>query len=122
MLKHDTDPSDFDDGVRDAVVLLWKGGFRTFTSCEGGRGHSFQHETIGLKSKGPTLFSIGGSFGSSALRALTTSRLAWSPTTTPIIPRARGGCIWKDWTSFPTRKGSRYWRPAGGGREKRCVN
>ena len=52
MLKHDIDPNDFDDGVQDAVVLLWKGGFRTFTSCEGGRGHSFQHETIGLEIEG----------------------------------------------------------------------
>ena len=31
------------------TVLLRKGGFRTFTSCEGGRGHSFQHATIGLE-------------------------------------------------------------------------
>ncbi len=52
MLKHDIAPIDFDDGIRDAVVLLWKGGFRTFTSCEGGRGHSFQHETIGLEIEG----------------------------------------------------------------------
>ena len=41
-------PSDLDPGIRDAVLLLQKAGFKTFTSCEGGRGHSFRHETIGL--------------------------------------------------------------------------
>lgn len=39
---------DLDPGIRDAVLLLWKVGFKTLTSCEGGRGHSFRHETIGL--------------------------------------------------------------------------
>ena len=38
-----------DEGIRDTVTLLNKGGFRTFTSCEGGRGHSFQHATIGIE-------------------------------------------------------------------------
>lgn len=46
------DPRDLDHGIRDAVVLLQQGGFRTFTSCEGGRGHSFQHATIGLELEG----------------------------------------------------------------------
>jgi len=45
-------PSDLDPGICDAVVLLNRGGFRTFTSCEGGRGHAFQHETIGLELEG----------------------------------------------------------------------
>ena len=40
--------NDLDDGIRDTVLLLHEGGFQTFTSCEGGRGHSFQRETIGL--------------------------------------------------------------------------
>ena len=40
---------DLDPGIRDAVILLWKGGFKTFTSCEGGKGHSFRHGTIGLE-------------------------------------------------------------------------
>ncbi len=40
---------DLDPGIRDAVILLWKGGFKTFTSCEGGKGHHFCHETIGLE-------------------------------------------------------------------------
>ncbi len=44
----DCDPSELDDGIRDTVVLLWEAGFKTFTSCEGGRGHSFRNETIGL--------------------------------------------------------------------------
>ncbi len=41
-------PSDLDPGIRDVVLLLRKVGFKTFTSCEGGRGHSFRHETVGL--------------------------------------------------------------------------
>ena len=48
----DFHPRDLDDGIRDAVLLLNQGGFRTFTSCEGGRGHAFQQETIGLEIKG----------------------------------------------------------------------
>jgi len=43
---------DLDDGIRDTVVLLWKAGFKTFTSCEGGRGHSFRYGTIGLELEG----------------------------------------------------------------------
>ena len=46
------DPHVLDDGIRDTVVLLQQGGFRTFTSCEGGRGHAFQHETIGIELEG----------------------------------------------------------------------
>lgn len=46
------DPNDLDRGIRDAVILLNAGGFRTFTSCEGGRGHAFQQETIGFELKG----------------------------------------------------------------------
>jgi len=45
-------PNDLDHGICDAVVLLNANGFRTFTSCEGGRGHSFQYETIGLELEG----------------------------------------------------------------------
>jgi hypothetical protein len=41
-----------DGGIRDAVLLLWTGGFRTFTSCEGGKGHSFRYGTIGLELEG----------------------------------------------------------------------
>jgi len=37
-----------DLGIRDTVVLLQKAGFTTFTSCEGGKGHSFRHGTIGV--------------------------------------------------------------------------
>jgi len=43
---------DIDPGIRDAVLLLRKAGFTTFTSCEGGKGHSFRHETIGLELDG----------------------------------------------------------------------
>jgi len=45
-------PKYLDDGIRDTVTLLWKAGFKTFTSCEGGRGHSFQRGTIGLELDG----------------------------------------------------------------------
>jgi hypothetical protein len=45
-------PHHLDPGIRDAVLLLRQAGFRTFTSCEGGRGHSFPHETIGLEPEG----------------------------------------------------------------------
>jgi hypothetical protein len=48
-------PDDLDEGIRDTVLLLNQGGFETFTSCEGGRGHSFQHATIGLELDGPYL-------------------------------------------------------------------
>ena len=46
------DINDLDYGIADAVVLLNQGGFRTFTSCHGGRGHAFQQETIGLELEG----------------------------------------------------------------------
>ena len=45
-------PETLNPGIRDAVVMLWKAGFKTFTSCEGGRGHPFRHETIGLEVDG----------------------------------------------------------------------
>ncbi len=48
----DIDPNDLDYGIADAVVLLNQGGFRTFTSCHGGRGHAFRQETIGLEIEG----------------------------------------------------------------------
>ena len=44
--------TNLDDGIADAVALLWKAGFKTFTSCEGGKGHSFRHATIGLELDG----------------------------------------------------------------------
>lgn len=69
------DPSDFDEGIRDSVLMLWKAGFKTFTCCEGGHGHPFRYPTIGvtmvgdyfkfrdrlakfLRSKGCQLFEI----------------------------------------------------------------
>jgi hypothetical protein len=42
------DLANLDDGIRDSVRMLWKGGFKTFTSCEGGRGHPFRQPTIGV--------------------------------------------------------------------------
>ena len=42
-----------DPGIRDIVVVLNKAGFRTFTSCEGGRGHAFRHATIGFELNEP---------------------------------------------------------------------
>ena len=50
------DPNDLDEGICDAVLLLHKAGFKTFTSCEGGWGHSFRHETIGLELDGDYRF------------------------------------------------------------------
>ena len=41
-----------DDGIRKTILLLRNAGFKTFTSCQGGRGHAFQHETIGLTLEG----------------------------------------------------------------------
>jgi hypothetical protein len=52
MARRKLDPRTLDPGIRDAVLLLRKAGFRTFTSCEGGRGHSFRHEIIGLELQG----------------------------------------------------------------------
>ncbi len=46
------DPSDFDEGIRDSVLMLWKGGFKTFTCCEGGHGHPFRNPTIGVTFSG----------------------------------------------------------------------
>lgn len=46
------DPDTLDDGIREIVLLLRKAGYRTFTSCEGGRGHPFRDPTVGLKFKG----------------------------------------------------------------------
>ena len=52
MAHSKLDLNDIDPGIRDAVVLLRSAGFKTFTSCEGGKGHSFRHETIGLELDG----------------------------------------------------------------------
>jgi hypothetical protein len=52
MARSKLDPGDLDLGIRDAVLLLWKAGVKTFTSCEGGWGHSFRHETIGMELDG----------------------------------------------------------------------
>jgi hypothetical protein len=41
-----------DDGICDIVLLLRKAGYKTFTSCEGGRGHTFSEPTVGLKLRG----------------------------------------------------------------------
>jgi hypothetical protein len=41
-----------DDGIREIVLLLRKAGYKTFTSCEGGRGHPFREPTVGLKLEG----------------------------------------------------------------------
>jgi hypothetical protein len=49
MARNKVDPGELDDGIRDTVVMLWKAGFKTFTSCEGGKGHSFRYATIGLQ-------------------------------------------------------------------------
>lgn len=46
------DPNTLDDGIRETVLLLRKAGYKTFTSCEGGRGHAFREPTIGLKVQG----------------------------------------------------------------------
>jgi hypothetical protein len=46
------DPRLLDEGIRETVMLLREAGFKTFTSCQGGRGHSFQHETIGMEVEG----------------------------------------------------------------------
>ena len=51
-LRSAFNPAELDDGIRDTVVLLWKAGFRTFTSCEGGKGHSFRYGTVGLELDG----------------------------------------------------------------------
>jgi hypothetical protein len=46
------DPTELDAGIRDSVQMLRKAGYKTITSCEGGRGHTFRHPTIGLKFMG----------------------------------------------------------------------
>lgn len=43
------DPRQFDEGIRDSVLMLWEGGYKTVLSCEGGRGHSFPRPTIGVQ-------------------------------------------------------------------------
>ena len=43
---------DLDDGIRDIVLLLREAGYKTFTSCEGGKGHPFPEPTVGLRFKG----------------------------------------------------------------------
>ena len=44
--------TDLDDGICEIVLLLRKAGFKTFTSCEGGRGHPFREPTVGLSAYG----------------------------------------------------------------------
>ncbi len=48
MFRTDT----LDEGIREIVLLLRKAGYKTFTSCEGGRGHPFREPTVGLKLEG----------------------------------------------------------------------
>lgn len=48
MLRTDT----LDDGIREIVLLLRKARYKTFTSCEGGKGHPFPEPTVGLKFDG----------------------------------------------------------------------
>ena len=43
------DPSRLDEGIREIVLLLRKAGYKTFTSCEGGRGRPFPEPTVGLE-------------------------------------------------------------------------
>lgn len=38
--------NDLDEGIRDAVVLLNKHGFKTFESCQGGEGHCYPEPTV----------------------------------------------------------------------------
>jgi hypothetical protein len=35
-----------DAGIRDAVLILRRGGVETFESCEGGEGHAFPEPTV----------------------------------------------------------------------------
>lgn len=35
-----------DSGIQHAVRVLWENGVETFSSCEGGPGHSFQRPTV----------------------------------------------------------------------------
>lgn len=37
---------DIDDGIRDIVSILTKGGVETFESCQGGDGHEFPCPTV----------------------------------------------------------------------------
>jgi hypothetical protein len=39
---------DVDPGIRPIVKLLNEAGFETFTSCQGGEGHSFFRPTVGI--------------------------------------------------------------------------
>jgi hypothetical protein len=41
-----------DAGIQEIVLLLRQAGYKTFTSCEGGRGHAFREPTVGLNFKG----------------------------------------------------------------------
>jgi hypothetical protein len=50
------DPNTLDDGIRETVFLLRNAGYKTFISCEGGRGHAFHEPTIGLKVQEGTSF------------------------------------------------------------------
>jgi hypothetical protein len=52
MPRNKLNPAVLDPGIRDSVLLLRKAGFKTFTSCEGGKGHAFQRGTIGLELEG----------------------------------------------------------------------
>jgi len=46
------DPETLDPGIQEAVLLLREAGYKTFTSCEGGRGHPFPEPTVGVTFKG----------------------------------------------------------------------
>jgi hypothetical protein len=40
------DVNKLDEGIKEAVIILNKHGFKTFESCQGGKGHSFPEPTI----------------------------------------------------------------------------
>jgi hypothetical protein len=45
-------PHTLDEGIREIVLVLRNAGYKTFTSCEGGRGHPFPVPTVGLRFEG----------------------------------------------------------------------
>ena len=96
-------------------ILLCKGGFKTFTSCEGGGGHNFQHETIGLELKGnyhTFQRKLVRFLREHGIENFTVSLVTGYH---PDHPGARGLHIWEGGMLCPRRKESKFQKPVGVG-------
>ena len=90
------DPNMLDDGIREIVLLLRQAGYKTFTSCEGGRGHPFREPTVGLKLEGDYFQFRDRLVGFLFPRVADPSRSPWSAAS---IRSIRAGSTTSTWSA-----------------------